>query len=447
MFFDDKIELPLLAEADVVVAGTGPGGLGAAVMAARAGAKVIALEHYGLPGGMASIGEVHPFMPNHFQDQPLDAPVYGEWIAAMRRYCTEEEKRAVAAEENAPYSFWRRRAINKDVAALAAEELLLASGVKCLYHHEAVAVRKNGRKISEVVVHTPGGFGLVRGKCFVDATGDGHLAAVAGCQFEMGDENGGCQPMTLCFKLGNVKTKFLAGSSTSFDPDWRAELQKCYKEAIADGSLTCPRENLLIFPCPDMPDVVHFNTVRVIQLKATDGGEFSAAEIEGRRQMRELFFWLREKAPGFENAVIHSMAVQIGVRESRRIKGMDYLTVDAFAEARKCPDAIARCNYQVDIHSPYGKGTTYMHIPPEGGFYEVPFGCIVAQDVDNLTIAGRPISVDVAIHSSIRVMPPACSIGQAAGVAAALAALNGKMPRELDGCAVRETLKSMGARL
>ena len=124
MFFDEKVELPLLAEADVVVAGAGPGGLGAAVMAARAGAKVVVAEHYGLPGGMASIGEVHPFMPNHFQDQPLDAPIYGEWLAAMRRYCTEDEKGALAAEENAPYSFWRRRAINKDVAALAAEELL-----------------------------------------------------------------------------------------------------------------------------------------------------------------------------------------------------------------------------------------------------------------------------------------------------------------------------------
>ena len=439
-------ELPLLDEADVVVAGAGPGGIGAAVMAARAGAKVILLEHYGLPGGMAAIGEVHPFMPNHCNDVPLDAPVYGEWIDAMKRYHNDAEQQKIDAEEGMPRNFWRKRAINKEIAALAAEDLLFAAGVRVLYHHEVVGVQKAGNIISAVAVHNAGGFGMIKGKCFVDATGDGHLAAAAGCQVEIGDEKGGCQPMTLCFKVCNVNVRYASENSTSFAPEWRAELQALYKKAVQEGELSCPRENLLIFSCPSMPDAVHFNTVRVIKYSAVDGREFSEAEIEGRRQLRELFFWLRKSAPGFENARLLSMAAQIGVRESRRVLGREYLTVDSFNEARKYPDAIARCNYEVDIHSPYGSGTTLRHMPPDD-YYEVPYGCIVARDVDNLTIGGRPISVDVAIHSSIRVMPSACSIGQAAGVAAAMAALQGKTQSELDGVEVRRKLREMGANL
>ena len=439
-------ELPVLAEADVVIAGAGPGGIGAAVMAARAGAKVILLEHYGLPGGMAAIGEVHPFMPNHCNDVPLDAPVYGEWLNAMLPYHNDSEQQKIAAEEGFARSFWRKRAVNKEIAALAAEDLLFANGVEVLYHHKVVGVCKEGRKISSVAVHNSGGFGLIKGKCFVDTTGDGHLAAAAGCEVEIGDEKGGCQPMTLCFKVGNVKTRYASETSISYEPAWRAELQALYKKAVQDGEISCPRENLLIFSCPSMPDVVHFNTVRVIEHSAVDGKEFSDAEIEGRRQLRELFFWLRKSAPGFENAKLLSMAAQIGVRESRRVMGRVYLTMESFCEARKYPDAIARCNYSIDIHSPYGSGTFLKDLPPDD-YYEVPYGCIVAKDVDNLTIGGRPISVDVAIHSSIRVMPIACSIGQAAGVAAAMAAQLGKTQAELDGVAVRNKLREMGANL
>lgn len=438
--------IPCIEEADVVVAGSGPGGLGAAVMAARCGAKVVLLEKYGLPGGMASIGEVHPFMPNHCNDVSLDAPVFGEWCEAMLRYHNRAEQQEIAAENGMGRAAWRKRAINKEIAALAAEDLLLEAGVKILYHHEVVSAEKMAGKITGVFVHSPGGFGFVRGKCFVDATGDGHLAAMAGCRFELGDEKGGCQPMTLCFKLGNVKVRYQDERCIRFCTEWREELQKVYKEAVAAGKLSCPRENMLVFPYPSMPDVVHFNTVRVINRSAVDGKDFSEAEIEGRRQMRELLHVLREKAPGFEEARLLSMAVQIGVRESRRISGIARLSAEAFFAAAKFPDAVARCNYPIDIHNPYGSGTEIHNIPPSD-FFEIPYGCIVAEDVDNLTIGGRPISVDVAIHSSIRVMPPACSIGQAAGVSAALAALQGKKPAEIPGVEVREKLKALGANL
>ena len=125
-------------------------------------------------------------------------------------------------------------------------------------------------------------------------------------------------------------------------------------------------------------------------------------------------------------------------------KLLAYLTREAFVEARKCPDAIARVRYSIDIHNPDGSGTEIVHLP-EGEWYEIPYGCVVPGEVDNLLVGGRPISVDHAIHSSMRVMPPACSVGQAAGLAAALAAQRGCRPGDLDGVEVRRQLIEQGA--
>ena len=178
---------------------------------------------------------------------------------------------------------------------------------------------------------------------------------------------------------------------------------------------------------------------------ATDGVSLAEAEIIGRRQVREYFKWLRRCVPGFEDAELINMG-DIGVRESRRVLGHYYLTANELADCCKFPDAIARCSYPVDIHNPRGTGTIIKVIPP-GDFYEVPYGCIVPKDVDNLTIGGRPVSADIAAHSSLRIMPTACSIGQAAGLAAAMAVRGDTIPAKLDGVAVREALKAFGAKL
>ncbi|MFP4442890.1 MAG: FAD-dependent oxidoreductase [Spirochaetia bacterium] len=424
-------EIPVIKTADVVVFGGGPGGLGAAVTAARNGVSVVLVERYGCLGGMASFGEVHPFMPNHVDGKPLDGPVYTEWIKAMERY--------QPAGNN-------DRFIHKDAAALAAEDLILGAGGELLYHHTVTDTVVTDRKIDAAVLHSKSGFCAVRGKVYIDCTGDADLAALSGCEIEQGGPSGHSQPMTLCFKLRNIDIETARRETESANiGELRKYISREYEEAKDRGELRCPREDVLFFSWFD-EDILHFNTTRIIHKNGVKGQELSEAEIEGRKQVREFLDFFRNRIPGFENCRIHSMAHHIGIRETRRVRGLKYLTRTAFEKALKVPDAIARCRYPIDIHNPDGTGTEFIGMKQDD-WYEIPYGCTVSKDIDNLLIGGRPISVDHALHSSMRVMPPACSVGQGAGIGAALSVRKGCLPGDVDGREVHSLLKEQGAPL
>ncbi len=427
--YECKTDVPVIADVDVLVVGAGPGGFCAAVTAARQGRSVAIAEHYGSPGGMANAGEVSPFMINHCGDDSLDKPLYGEWVNRMRAY---------RSEGFAPEVIGRNKelVISRYEAMLAIEDMLLESGVKPFYHHTFFDVIQENGKISAVIFSGKSGLSAIRAKMVVDSTGDGDVAAKAGCDYEFGNEDGFCQPMTLCFKLSHVDKSRVPS---------RKEITELYHKAKAEGRIDCPREDVLFFSYFDA-DVVHFNTTRVIKHNATDTQALSDAEIVARKQLREYLAFFRASVPGYENADIHSVATQIGIRESRRILGLEYLTVDAFDRQARFEDAISRVNYPVDIHNPSGSGTVIRHLKADE-FYEIPYGCIVPPAVKNLLVGCRAISVDHALHSSMRVMPPVCSIGQAAGMAAALSVARNCSPAELEGVQVRKALREFGANL
>lgn len=422
-------EIPVAAEADVLVIGGGPGGVCASVMAAKQGAKTIMAERYGCPGGMAVFGEVTPFMHSHIKGRALDRPVYIDWCRQMQQYRSEETRREIPFNEEHAAG-----PISKDEAMLAMEDLMLEAGVKLLYHHTLVDVVMNDGKIEAAVFHSKSGLSAIRAKVYIDSTGDGDLAALAGCPFEFGNEEGFCQPMTTCFKLSGINRERM--------PD-HAEINALYDKAKAAGEIQCPRENVLWFTMPEK-DVIHFNTTRIIQKSGIRGDELSQAEIEGRRQIRQFVSFLRKHVSGFEQARIHSIAHHVGIRESRRIRGIVYQTSDDFRRAAKYPDGVVRINYCIDIHNPSGTGTTILTLDPND-WYEIRYGALVPLNSRNLLMGCRAISVDHALHSSSRIMPPVCSVGQAAGMAAAMCAAKNCAPADLDGSEVRRRLAEAGA--
>jgi hypothetical protein len=433
-------EVPLRHKAEIVVIGGGPGGIGAAVAAAREKRDVLLVEHYGFLGGMATAGEVHPFMTNALGQERLDQGLFTEWLERINRLGGGMPKSPAKIGNDG---------FDPNVARLAAEELCLEAGVRLLFHHRPVLVEKDGRRISTVVLHSKSGLTGVQADVFIDSTGDGDLAAMAGCAFEYGGESGpDAQPMTLCFKVrvepNDLPEEFRAQGPAAWLWKNRASVQAAFERAKKAG-LYVPRQNVLMFSCTDKY-VVHFNSTRVMKKSGINGEELSAAEIEGRKQLRDLTAFLKAEIPIFKNLRLHSIAVQIGVRETRRIRGRAYLTRNDYARGAVFPDGIVRCRYPIDIHNPNGEGTEITRLPDDA-WYEVPYGCLVPADADNLLIGGRCISVDHAVHSSIRVMPPVCSLGQAAGTAAAMALEQKTDPSKIDGTGLKERLIRNGRNL
>jgi hypothetical protein len=402
---------------DVVVVGGGPGGVCAAVGAAREGASVLLVERYGFLGGMATAGLVNPFMPYKIEGRRLTTAVFNELLDRL------QDAGALAEGE---------QAFDDEGLKIVLDQMMQDYGVNLLLHSTLVSTEMDGRRIARVQTVGKSGWIDASGTMFIDSTGDGDLAALAGAPVEMGrSQDGLCQPMTLCFRIGGI------AGEPSVD-QLRQELTQIYLDAKAAGEIDNPREDILIFATM-VPHIFHFNTTRVVQRDATSTLDMTAAELEGRRQVAELFSLFRQRSTRFKDAYLVKMAAQIGVRESRRVMGEYVLDVDEVIEAVKFEDGIACSRYPVDIHSPTGEGTVIRHLPP-GEYYQVPYRCLVPKNVDNLLIGSRCISATHEAHSSLRVMPVVAGIGEAAGVAAAWAAREAISPRQVDGVKLKAAI-------
>lgn len=424
---DDRV-IPVAGEYDVLVAGGGPAGFAAAVAAGRLGVKVLLIERYGFLGGMVTAGLVNPFQVSSVNGAWIIKGIFREVVERLRKISNLREEELFSVQTVA---------FDPEALKLALFEMGKEANCKLLLHSFANGAILKGKSLRGITVTGKSGEQRLVARVTVDATGDADLAYLAGVPCEKGrPEDGLMQPMTLNFTLAGVDTARMPS---------REEMDRLYSRVKTEKRLTIPREKLLWFYGAHAGEI-HVNTVRITEVDGTDTGDLTSAELEGRRQMEALIGFLRTEVSGFENSYLKVSGTQIGVRETRRIRGEYILTGEDVLGGKKFDDVIARGSFPIDIHNPRGEGTVYKVLPP-GISYQIPYRCLLPLGVEHLLVAGRPISVTHEAHSSTRVAPTAMAVGQAAGVAAALAVKERISPRRIKVVELQKILREQGADL
>lgn len=416
---------------DLIVVGGGFAGTAAAIEAARHGTDVLLIEKYNCLGGAAAFALVSPFMPfwTHIGEEKKRKNLAGDLFLEI----VDEAMRLTARSEDTPMI--TDALFDEECMKLAMIRMAKKAGVTLLFNTNVTAVNAEGGVIRSVKAACKAIEMEFYADHFIDATGDAELSALAGCECEVGREGDGlCQPMTLCFRVGGIdKEKFMA---------FRPKMQALYKEWQASGKLSNPRENVLVFRNYNA-GVLHFNTTRVIKKSPTDPFEITEAEIAAREQVFEMMEFLRTAVEGCEHARLLSTALQIGIRESRRVMGEYVLCEQDLISLARFEDAIAVANYAIDIHSPDGSGTRFQEFA-DGEWYEIPYRCLLPKGFQNLLVAGRCISSTHEAQASYRIMPFCAEIGQAAGCAVAVAKASQKSVRTVEVPEVQKILRAEG---
>ncbi len=401
---------------NLVVVGGGLTGVAAAVSAAREGLTVLLVEKSGCLGGAISTCLVYPFMPYWTK------PYWGE-AAKNKKYLSEGIFKEMKERHDKYVTDCKDHEFNSEYFKIVLDDMTTESGVNVLFHSVLADVKKQGEKITAVEIIAKSQHFTVEADFFVDATGDGDLFYIAGCDFQLGRESDGlCQPMTTCFRMSGVDLDLFT--------EERPKLQEIYKEKQAKGEITNPRENILVFFGVG-EDVLHFNSTRVIKLDPTDPFDVSRAEVIARRQVHELVSFLKEHSKAFDESALISIAVNIGIRESRKLKGVHILTADEIINCTQFEDSIALCNYDIDIHNPSGTGTSHRFFG-DGEYYTIPYRSLLPKEYNNLLVAGRCLSATHEAQASVRIMPTCACLGQAAGTAVAVAFKSDKNAHTVD---------------
>src|SRR5687767_2747786 len=454
-----SVQLPprravLAGDTDVLVVGGGPAGLGAALGAVQAGARVVLAERYGFLGGNATAALVMPLM-SFYTDKGKAKPSastsllpsdHGPGEAVVHGVLKRLLERLVAAGGAIAPSLATGYVVPFDPEwfKLLALELLDEAGVDFLFHAFASGVLPGNEG---VIFETKSGPLVIRAKVIVDCTGDADVALQAGARCEVGRFDGLVQPMTLMFRVNEFRRAAFEAYVRENPKEWRGVhgLWALVRRATEAGELDLPREDMLFFSTPHETEV-SVNSTRVTRVLGADVWDLSYAEWCSRRQMRQIAAFLRRYVPGFEDSYVVQSGVQVGVRETRRILGEYQLNVEDVLGARKFDDAIARGAYPVDIHNPKGTGTLLKRLPP-GEAYDSPLRCLLPKITERLVVAGRCISGTHEAHSSYRVMAIVMATGQAAGGCAALATRKGTAPRRVNVREIQRERLRQGASL
>lgn len=436
-------QTPVIGEYDVVVLGGGPAGIAAAAAAGQHGRRVLLIERYGFLGGMGTAAGVTNFCGLH-------ANVHGEHRQVVHGVADDLLGRIdKLGGLNAPhYGFGTKiMAQAYDTAAFkcAADDLLLAHKVDIRFHALAVGVvMENETRIKSLLIEDKSGRGAVIARSFIDCSGDGDMAAFAGAAFEKGDEHGDMLYPTMMFRLNGV------------DPDQAGVSSRNMASLMEDAErrgVKFPRKGAIIRPQKHNSEwrvnVTQVKNDKGRAIDATDAVEFSQGEIEGRRQAMDFFDFLRREAPGFQNAYVVDIPPQLGVRETRRIKGLYELTADDVLTCASFDDSIGVNGWPIENHAA-GQVIWKWQADGSRGFNHLPYRMLIAVDrqghaFDNLMVAGRCASMTHEGQSAARVSGGCFVMGQAAGTAAHLSLAGNAANADIAVKALQDALAHDGA--
>ena len=426
-FHEEAHDIPVAGSYDVIVAGGGPAGIAAAMAAGKHGAKTIIIERLNSLGGMAV-----PGMMSHWG---------GTCGSAVFRELLEK----CAAEPWPGENITQFNAINHDKQRLVLIEMMEKYGVTIQFHTVVAGVSMDGNRVTGVITESKSGREMIEGKVVIDCTGDGDAAYAAGAEYSLGRETDHrMQPVTLMFKIGGVdyERAIFPGSFETLVDVPKGEIQ-----ALGKSILPHPAGHVLLYPNP-VKGIVVINMTNVIDIDGTNVRDLTKAEIVCAKQMPKIVAFLREYAPGYENCYIVSSAMNVGVRETRHFKGMYEITAEDILEGRTFDDWIAtHCSFNFDIHNLDGAGLdkngAQQHFHAKGT-YTIPYRACLPVNVEGLLLAGRDISGTHKAHSNYRIMSVCAGMGEGCGVAAALAAKQNILPRDVNVKEVQEILTEDG---
>jgi hypothetical protein len=413
-------KIPIGGKCDVLVVGGGPAGVGAALAAARTGAKTTLVEHYGFLGGMWTAGLLNPILDHHEK-----GGIVAELIERLH-----------IAGKLVPGS---RANFDNEYLKYLLDCMMLESGVKLCLHRSAVDTIVDGDKVKGIITESKSGREALIADVVIDCTGDGDVCARAGVPFTKGREQGGeMQSVTLFFMLANVKYR---------QPTHGTDIHDMMQDAVQKYGLdyTVPYKTPSFFEVPQKDHAI----VQIVHLHGIDGtkaDDLTTAEVKARQQLQQTM-QVMQLVPEFEGVELITSGPHIGVRETRHIEGRYRLVEDDLLTGRQFEDGICWTRFVIDVHGPPDiKGTVTI----QGGQvkpYQIPYRALVPINRDSLLMAGRCISGSSIAHASFRVTGDCVAMGQAAGTAAALASQQRIEPGDIDSDQLRTQLRTDGVLL
>ncbi len=429
--------LPL--ECDVCVVGGGAAGFAAAVVAARMGAHTILVEESFMLGGNTTRGLVNLDRVTYGGDVSLVAGLFREVLLDL-----EERGEAVypsaATQFSVPY--------DADGLRRTLLEKALKAGVDIRLGAEMFQAAAEERRIAALWALEQGRLLEIRAQLFVDCTGDGHLGHLAGNGYWLGDRtHGQIQGTTLIFYAAPVDFDRLVAYAEEEGSQNTVHqvigLRSFMKQAIKDGLIGGTPQRGLLINRTTKPGVVSISGSESY-IDHLSPGAAARIATELQEQDFQIHAALKERVPGFEASGIVRLAERPYLREGRRLIGYKQLTAEEILQAVKPADSVARGWYPIDLHVAYTGGPVHLGQLRSGDWYGIPYACLVARDVDNLLMAGRCISVTHEALGSTRISQVSFALGQAAGVAAALALREEMRPADLEAELVRSEVQKQG---